>query len=166
MKIDLGCGAHKKEGFFGIDKVLLAGVDLVCDIEKGIPLKSNAAEYIYCEYLLEHIENIDLVMAEIYRIARPGALVEIKVPYYLSTGAFQDPTHKRFFTEETFRYFTREPGVKLPKRSDYAFNFNFTIVKSSLLINKKFAWLPWAHKLARYFFNIAREIHVTLKVIK
>ncbi|MEW5899565.1 MAG: methyltransferase domain-containing protein, partial [Bacillota bacterium] len=92
MKVDMGCGAHKKEGFFGIDKMPLAGVDLVCDIEKGIPLKSNVAEYIYCEYLLEHIENIERVMAEIYRIARPGALVEIKVPYFLSTGAFQDPT--------------------------------------------------------------------------
>ena len=38
MRIDIGCGRRKKEGFFGIDCQELDGVDLVCDCNETIPL--------------------------------------------------------------------------------------------------------------------------------
>ena len=43
-KIAIGCGRHKKKGFYGIDKFYFEGVDKVCDIDKGLSLKDNTVE--------------------------------------------------------------------------------------------------------------------------
>jgi len=61
-------------------------------------------------------------MEDLYRILKPGGVLKITVPYYNSKGTFQDPTHKRFFTEETFLYFTNHP--KLP---DYQLKCKFKV---------------------------------------
>jgi hypothetical protein len=37
VRIDLGCGPNKKDGYFGVDMLPLKGVDLVTDLEKGLP---------------------------------------------------------------------------------------------------------------------------------
>jgi len=44
-------------------------------------------------------------MKEMFRINKNGSIIQGKVPLYCSVGAFQDPTHVRFFTPFTFDYF-------------------------------------------------------------
>lgn len=44
-------------------------------------------------------------MEEIRGILEPAGTAEIVVPYYHSPAVFRDPTHRRFFTEETMDYF-------------------------------------------------------------
>jgi hypothetical protein len=44
-------------------------------------------------------------MEELYRICKDGALVKIIVPYFRSRWAFIDPTHRHFFTADSFSYF-------------------------------------------------------------
>ena len=57
MKLDVGCGTDKKQGFTGLDISKLPGVDIVADIQKSIPLKDNSVEEIYCVNVLQHIPN-------------------------------------------------------------------------------------------------------------
>ena len=45
---------------------------------------------------------------ECYRILKPEGWLEIIVPSGRSNRAFWDPTHRRFFMQETFCYFARE----------------------------------------------------------
>ena len=45
---------------------------------------------------------------ECYRILKPDGWLEIVVPSGRSNRAFWDPTHRRFFMQETFCYFARE----------------------------------------------------------
>ncbi|MEK7396061.1 MAG: hypothetical protein AAB116_03895, partial [Candidatus Poribacteria bacterium] len=56
--------------------------------------------------VLEHLEDIKLVMEEIHRIAKTDADIFIRVPHFSSTHAYCDFTHKHFFTTESFNYFT------------------------------------------------------------
>ncbi len=44
-------------------------------------------------------------MKEIHRVCINGAIVWIRVPHVDGPGAFQDPTHNKFFNDLTFLYF-------------------------------------------------------------
>ena len=104
MNIELGCGGNKNPGFKGLDKRPGPGVDIVCDLEEGIPLPDNSVDLVSASHILEHITNIMGLMDEIYRVCKPNASIAICVPHYKSIGAWQDPTHVRPFTEYTFFY--------------------------------------------------------------
>jgi len=47
-------------------------------------------------------------MDECYRILKPDCWMHVVVPSGRSNRAFWDPTHRRFFMQETFLYFARE----------------------------------------------------------
>ena len=104
--LDLGCGAKKGSGAFGVDAVSLPGVDLVHDLAATpYPLPENCADQIYLNHVLEHFENPLPIMEEVWRLARPHARVLIRTPHYSGCYAWNDPTHRRAFSAESFRYF-------------------------------------------------------------
>jgi len=106
MKINLGCGKDIREGWVNVDRVKIDGVDIVHDLNKfPYPFKSNSADYISMKHILEHLDDIPKVMEEIHRILKPYGKVEIIVPYYKSTAAVTDPTHKHLFTEHSMDFF-------------------------------------------------------------
>ena len=107
IKLDIGCGQNKKLGFKGLDKIKMIGVDIVCDLEKEkMPINDSSVQETFSMHFLEHTNNLVQVMEEIWRVSTNGARVVLAVPYYNSIGAYRDPTHKRFFTYDTFDYFT------------------------------------------------------------
>jgi hypothetical protein len=56
--------------------------------------------------VLEHIPQVVAAMTHCLQLLRPGGRFEIGVPYDLSLGAWQDPTHVRAFNENSWRYYT------------------------------------------------------------
>ena len=83
LKIELGCGDNKKEGYFGVDIVDLPNVDLVMDIEKGLTeLKSNSVDEFYSRHLMEHIVNFKLLQKEIHRTLKDGGVQIMTVPHF------------------------------------------------------------------------------------
>lgn len=129
IKLNLGCGNRKIEGFVNIDSRKIVNPDVVYDLEEGLPknFKDNSVSYIYASNILEHIRNLILLMEDIYRVCQNGATVEIYVPYYKSYHAFTDPTHVRFFTEDTFGYFSQEHRKKNNGLFDYDFKCDFDV---------------------------------------
>ena len=108
VKINLGCGKDIKPGWINVDKIEYPSVDVVHDLnEFPWPFDDNFADYILMNHVLEHLDDVVKVMEEVWRILKPGGIVEIYTPYYKSKKAFRDPTHKHFFTEESMNYFTR-----------------------------------------------------------
>jgi SAM-dependent methyltransferase len=104
--LDLGCGAKKVPGAFGVDAVSLPGVDLVHDLEvTPYPLPESCADQIHLNHVLEHFEHPLPIMEEVWRLARPHGLVLIRTPHYSGRYAWNDPTHHRAFSAESFRYF-------------------------------------------------------------
>ncbi len=106
VKVDLGCGRFKRKGFIGIDCDPGSGADVVCDVTEGIPLATDSVDCLAADNLLEHIgDDLQHVMAEIWRVCKPEARIEISVPLFPSDKALADPTHRRYFTEDSFSYF-------------------------------------------------------------
>lgn len=168
VKIDLGCGCDKKPDYVGLDIVLFSEVDVVCNLEQGIPLRSNVATSVYSNHVLEHIQNTVLIMQEIFRVCRSGAKVTLRVPYYTSIGAFKDPTHKSFFTEETFRYFSshRWDGF------NYGFKVNFQVERIDYTYLRPFGRLGnllpsvLMYPFRRFLWNVVHSMIVELRVVK
>lgn len=109
VKLDIGGGLNKKEGYLCVDKRNAPGIDYVVDIEKQrLPFDDGTIEEIYSSHTLEHIENIIFVMNEFFRVIKWDGIIKIIVPDYRCMVAFQDPTHKRFWTPESMKYFCGE----------------------------------------------------------
>jgi SAM-dependent methyltransferase len=108
FRLDVGCGENKMQGFLGIDKRPCKGVDIVHDIEKfPWPLKDESVLDIFCSHVMEHIKPwlmLDL-MNEMWRVMKPGGQLVISMPYGVSFGFVQDPTHCNACNEATWTYF-------------------------------------------------------------
>lgn len=60
---------------------------------------------IIVHHVLEHVRDLNLMMQNFLHLLDDGGEVEIGVPYDLSFGAWQDPTHLRAFNEKSWQYF-------------------------------------------------------------
>ncbi len=170
-KLNLGCGNNILENYINIDMINLEGVDLVTTLEDSkLPFEDNSIDEIVCDHILEHIYNFVPLMEELYRICKNKALIYVNVPYYKYEGAFRDPTHRRFFTERTFDYFSPE------NKYNYYTHARFKIIKCRLTRNHKIKRfriedyfikiLPFKRFFNFFFNNIFTEINFELEVIK
>jgi SAM-dependent methyltransferase len=133
LRIDLGCGRYKRNGFVGVDLDPDSAADTVCDVTEGLPFETDSVDYVAADNLLEHIgERFSDVMNEIWRVCKPGGTVEITVPLFPSQKAVSDPTHRRYFTEETFAYFDCRSSRWQSFGSSYGFK-PFLILKRNKL---------------------------------
>ncbi len=166
--LDIGCGSNKAKGAVGLDVVELPGVDVVHDLNKfPYPFNDSTFDEIICNDVLEHVDDLLKVMAELHRLGKKGCMLRIKVPYALSTHAMSDPTHKHFFTANSFDYFTTG-------REFSHFNFyskaRFKVVSiEKIYASKGLArFLPASirNKLSNAIFNICWSIKAVLEVEK
>jgi len=108
IKLDVGCGESKQEGFVGMDIRKCKGVDIIHSAEKfPYPLPKNCCSSILCSHLIEHIKPwlmIDL-FNEFWRIMQEGGQLLIGMPYGWSFGFIQDPTHCNACNEATWSYY-------------------------------------------------------------
>jgi len=112
MKLDLGCGSKKLDGFTGMDNRDLYEVDIVHDIEDiPWPVGTETVEAIEASHVLEHIKpwKIFDVMNEAWRVCRYKAGIDIKVPIGLAYAL--DPSHTILFNIASFFYFQPEKDL-------------------------------------------------------
>jgi SAM-dependent methyltransferase len=104
--LDLGCGLRKRSGAIGIDVNPRSQADVVHDLNRfPYPFPRNRFDEIYCDNVIEHLDDVVKVMEELHRIAKPSAIVTIIVPFFPNRYANTDPTHKHFFGLHSFDYF-------------------------------------------------------------
>ncbi len=83
----------------GVDRARLQGVDVLWDLNRRpYPFRSNSFDSVYLVEILEPLDDVYGVLAEVYRLCRPGADVFITTPHFSSVYAFSDPTHKHYFS--------------------------------------------------------------------
>jgi SAM-dependent methyltransferase len=115
--VEIGCGATKQvSDAIGVDREAMPGVDIVADIESGLPFASASTDHVFAIHVLEHLTDLLGVMRELHRILRPTGVLHVLTPHWRSVNAVADPTHCRLMDVQTFEYFcSRRPGV-LPWR--------------------------------------------------
>lgn len=131
-KLHLGCGKKILPGFVNVDIVDAPGVDLVCNIEGGLPFVDDSFDEVRAVDVLEHITpgKIIAVMNDIHRVMKPGGVFRVHVPCAPGITAFQDPTHVSFWNEESFTYY--EDGHR--RREHYGVTYGIT----ARFVRKKF----------------------------
>jgi SAM-dependent methyltransferase len=167
MKIDIGCGAHKREGFIGIDIAPGSQVDYVLDIERDrLPFDDNSVDYVFSNHTFEHITAPQNILREIVRVCRHEATVEIWTPYLKSNDAFL-LGHFSFYNESIWKhicyeyddfYFRNAPGRFELKRYQYT-------LYPGILETLEGMRIPFSFALD-HMFNIALEFGAFITVDK
>lgn len=121
-QLNLGSGKDFRSDFFNIDVDSSWSPDAVVDLSSIGPLGSGISlttprfgevtlraghfDRIIAFDVLEHVINLTGLMTTCLDLLRVDGIFEIVVPYDLSYGAWQDPTHIRAFNERSWLYYT------------------------------------------------------------
>ena len=113
MKLNLGCGTHKLDGFVNVDKFAIWEPDEVVDLEVfPWPWPDNSMEEVVISHVLEHLgqgtEVYFAIIKELYRVCRDRAEVRIAVPHPRHDDFLNDPTHVRPVTVESLAMFSKK----------------------------------------------------------
>jgi hypothetical protein len=97
VKIDIGCGTKKKDGFIGVDRIAFDGVDHVCNLGVDpLPFDHGTVEEVHASHFVEHLNAVERVYLfnDLHRVMKVGAKATIIVPHWSSARAYGDPTHQ------------------------------------------------------------------------
>lgn len=163
-KLNFGCGRKIKPGYLNVDIATFSGVDQSFDFNFfPYPLSDNSFDEILADNVLEHLDNIPLVMKELHRLAKPDGEIRIIVPYYHCYGAFNDLTHKHYFSHKSFEPFYKKTSA------NYFMEERFELQKLKLIptrFGKIFLFDFFRRPLSFIFGQLIQTIDITLIVKK
>ena len=168
--LDLGCGNRKEKGAVGIDISRDTKADIIWDLNAfPYPLQDDEFDIVICYDILEHLTDTVRVMEEIHRIAKPNALVEIRVPHYACWWGWSDPTHKKLFSPFSFEHF-------LENRPHHHYTkISFKLIRRKIDFHRLFKWtlieflanrFPVRYEQFFAYFIRPQNIHISLVVLK
>lgn len=96
IKLDLGAGKSKREGFIGVDIRPFDGVDTVADLRERWPWLDGSVEEVNCSHFLEHLKPSERIhfANELFRVLKTGGKATITTPHFGSVRAYGDLTHE------------------------------------------------------------------------
>lgn len=181
LKLNLGCGVHKMEGFKGVDISPDVKPDYCFDIRKTPwPFKDNSVDEVHCSHFLEHLDGMERIsfFNELYRIMKAPYKdedeVEIKSTARMITPApfthryMQDPTHKfPMVVQEFYNYLSKDNRKAMglehyPLICDFQWMGKFHSDPAANLVGRNDEYI--ADKM-RYNINILLDLDVTLTKI-
>ena len=120
--LNLGSGKDFREDAFNIDIDDTWNPDAVLDLSVvnlavgvvplntarfgAVRLEPGCFDRIIANDVLEHVPDLMKLMTTCLELLCVGGRFEVSVPYDLSYGAWQDPTHVRAFNERSWLYYT------------------------------------------------------------
>jgi predicted SAM-dependent methyltransferase len=120
MILNVGCGNRILEDAINLDRTKhRPEVDVVHDLNvTPWPFEDGQFEKIVALAVLEHLD-IDLFasFAECWRLLKPGGQLVVKLPLVTGKNAYDDPSHRWFFSLRSLDQFCPETQ----RGKDYAF---------------------------------------------
>jgi predicted SAM-dependent methyltransferase len=82
LRLNLGCGEVRLEGFVNVDALDGPAVDAVANLAEPLPFEDAAAELVYASHVLEHFptDEVPARLADWRRVLAPGGLLLVAVP--------------------------------------------------------------------------------------
>jgi hypothetical protein len=108
LKLNLGCGKSKLDGYLGVDTVKFGdNVDVVQDLTKPWPWADNSVEQIQMSHVMEHFTAKERahVVNEMWRVLVNKGTAYIITPYWCSNRAYGDMTHQWPPVSEMWYYY-------------------------------------------------------------
>ena len=169
LKLHLGCGRHIRPGWTNLDATPGPGVDVVADLRAvtvgSLPLERDSYDEILAINVLDRLQDPTALMAELYRIARPGCQLVVQMPYGSSDDAWHDPEVVRPYFLDSFGCF----GQPFYWRGDRGYSGDwqlaFALVKMS---RARFKDVPHEARLAaiQEQRNVVKEMTAILTAMK
>lgn len=112
MKLYLGAGIKRLEGYTHVDIEDASGVDLVYDLNvRPWPWRDDSVSMIVAEDVVEHLSiNLIEFCNEAWRVLASGGELFVRTPHYKGESSFIDPTHRWHLDERAFHYL--DPGTE------------------------------------------------------
>jgi predicted SAM-dependent methyltransferase len=162
-KLNVGCGTDIREGWTNLDLIDYGGNQMT-DLNKyPWPFPENHFDYILCSHILEHMQNFNAVVNELFRIAKPGAEIEVRVPFFLSTKYYSEPDHRIPFGIRSFDNYEDIEGKhlkfyekwKLRHRTNYNSPARFVVVVKRFHYSNfsVLKWMDWWINLEPVMFE-------------
>lgn len=154
-RLNLGCGARKREGYVNVDAAAACAPDLVFDLESlPWPWEDDSVGQVLLIHVLEHLGQTPSsflgIMKELWRVCCNSAEILIEVPHPRSDEFLGDPTHVRPITADVLALFSQRDnrtsaqlGAANTPLGMYL-GVDFEIVQSELIPRQ-----PWLQKLQR-----------------
>lgn len=150
--VDVGCGDGRKLGFCAARGAHVIAVDIdaeALDEARGrlsemsarqvevfeapaehIPLADGIATRVICSEVLEHVDDPAVVVAELVRVAAPGALFLITCPdplheemqsHVAPASYFEKPNHIRRIERDELAGWFRDAGLEIVEQTTFGF---------------------------------------------
>ena len=185
MKLNLGCGYSKLDGWTNADKFEACAPDLVLDLEQTPwPFEDNCADEVLLSHVLEHLgatsDVFFAVIKELYRVCRHGAQVRIHVPHPRHDDFINDPTHVRPITPDLLCLFSkRQNRIWRENRASnsllaFYLDVDFEVRQASMVLDPRYQEAfsrgqitsAQLDQLAASQNNVIREYAITLEALK
>jgi SAM-dependent methyltransferase len=81
-RLNWGCGLHPAAGWVNSDIVNAPGVDIVCDLRRGLPIPDDTFEYIVSIHALQDLPYLDIPagLRELRRVLRADGVLRLGLP--------------------------------------------------------------------------------------
>jgi predicted SAM-dependent methyltransferase len=185
MKLNVGCGYSKRDGWLNVDKFAVCEPDQVMDAEVfPWPFDDNSVDEILFHHSLEHMgADADVflrLIQEVYRVCKPAAKVQIDVPHPRHDNFINDPTHVRVVTPELLTLFSKARNRKA-RETDASntalalyLDVDFEVRGAAVYLEERFQRALAAGQISeaqmieiiRTENNVVVETQITLEVIK
>jgi len=166
MKLHLGCGYDKKEGYLNCDISKDVKPDKIVDMNRKLPFRDSSVDEILMNHVLEHFHEPLKILKELHRICKDGAKIKIKVPYFSSESAFSMLDHYHQFSWTSF------DALDAKHPCHWQSVGNFKILKKKLIWRKQLAFFSFFNLFPRVYQEIfcwifpAKELYAELEVLK
>jgi hypothetical protein len=177
MKLNMGCGHNKMDGWVNVDLSAECAPDVVCDLESlPWPWTDDSVEEVLFNHSLEHLGQNPRVflgmMQELYRVCRDGARIEIHVPHPRHDDFIGDPTHVRPITPALLTLFDRRQCDEWQRlgaaNSPFAhyLHVDFALVDTQWILDEPYS-TQYREKVISHadFERMARQLNNVIKEI-
>lgn len=185
MKLNLGCGVNKLEGYVNVDMFPQGKPDVVFDLETTPWIwETSSVTAVMFNHSLEHMgadaKVFLAMMKELYRVSANGCIININVPHPRHDNFISDPTHVRPITPKLLSLFSKklnkiwqEMGAANTPFGMYL-DVDFEVFHTEMVLdaayhaafNEKRITPDELEVAVREKNNIVSEYKITMKVIK
>ncbi len=185
MRLNLGCGNRKREGWVNVDVAPECRPDELVDLESlPWPWPDDSADEVVLCHVLEHLgaeTRVYLgVLKELWRVCKAGAKVTVVVPHPRHDHFLNDPTHVRpvtpqgleLLSQERNREWAREGAANTPLGLHLGVDFRL----ESVHFNPDEPWrgrfrrgeitAADLNEAMRLYNNVISEITMVLRAVK